>query len=135
MVQSYKDLKVYQLAFAAANEIFRMSREFPKEELYTLTDQIRRSSRSVAANLVEGWAKRHYENIFRRHIQDAIGSADETKLWLDFALECGYLTTEEHQCLQDKYKEIGMMLNGLYDRWRTLPKAEDSKCAEGGQGR
>jgi four helix bundle protein len=130
MIQSYKDLKVYQLSFAAANEIFQLSKHFPKEELYSLTDQIRRSSRSVAANLVEGWAKRRYENIFRRHIQDAIGSADETKLWLDFAFECGYLTAEENQCLQDKYKEIGMMLHGLYDRWRTLPKADDSVSIE-----
>jgi four helix bundle protein len=122
MIQLYRDLKVYQLSFAAANEIFRMSKEFPKEELYALTDQIRRSSRSVVANLVEGWAKRHYENVFRRHILDATGSADETKLWLDFAKECGYLTSEQHQCSLNKYKEIGMMLNGLYDRWRTLPK-------------
>ncbi len=96
MIKSYMDLKVYQLAFAAANEVFKASNEVPREELYALTDQVRRSSRSVAANLVEGWAKRHYVNIFRRHIQDAIGSTDETKLWLDFASECGYLSAEQH---------------------------------------
>lgn len=128
MIQSYKDLKVYQLSFAAAMEVFKSSREFPREELYSLTDQVRRSSRSVPANIVEGWAKRHYENVFRRHIQDAIGSADETKLWLDFALECGYLAIERHKCLLDKYTEIGMMLHGLYERWRTFQKSESQKA-------
>ncbi|RPH38107.1 four helix bundle protein [bacterium] len=133
MIQSYKDLKVYQLAFAAAIDIFRASKSFPKEELYSLTDQVRRSSRSVAANLVEGWAKRCYENIFRRHLVDAIGSTDETKLWLDFATECGYLTLEQHRCLQNRYNEIGMMLHGLYDRWHTLPKAEQTESLEEGE--
>ena len=108
-------------------DVFKASKEFPREELYSLTDQVRRSSRSIVANLVEGWAKRHYENIFRRHIQDAIGSADETKLWLDFALECGYLTIEQHNRLLEKYTEIGMMLHGLYERWGTLPKPEKPK--------
>jgi len=130
MIQSYKDLKVYQLSFAAASEIFNVSKTFPKEELYALTGQIRRSSRSVSANLVEGWAKRHYENIFRRHIQDAIGSADETKLWLAFALDCGYLSVEQHQCFREKYEEIGRMLHGLYHRWKTLPKVGDRAVTE-----
>jgi len=125
MIQSYKDLKVYQLAFASAMDIFRMTKTFPKEELYSLTDQVRRSSRSVAANLVEGWAKRHYENVFRRHILDAIGSSDETKLWLDFARECGYLDAEQHRHLMDQYEDVGRMLFGLYERWRTFPKKDE----------
>jgi len=122
MIQSYKDLRVYQLSFVAAMEVFRLSKAFPKEELYSLTDQIRRSSRSISANLAEGWAKRHYENVFRRHVQEAIGSAHETKNWLDFAFECGYLTSEQHTSQFQKYEEICKMLYGLHDRWHTTNK-------------
>ncbi len=131
MIQSYKDLKVYQLSFSAAGEIFKISKTFPKKELYSLTDQIRRASRSVGANLVEGWAKRHYENVFRRHMQDAIGSADETKYWLDVALDCGYVDPEQHSHLMAQYVEIGRMLHGLYDRWNTYAKADKSEEAVG----
>jgi four helix bundle protein len=125
MIRSYRDLKVYQLSFSAAMDIFNLSKTFPKEELYALTDQVRRSSRSISANLVEGWAKRHYENVFRRHLQEAIGSANETKLWLDFARECGYLSLEQHDCLLDDYEEICKMLQGLYDRWRTPTRTRE----------
>ena len=87
-IQSYKDLKVFQLAYDLAMEVFWSTKEFPKEETYSLTDQIRRSSRSICANVVEGWAKRIYENVFKRHLVDSIGSCDETKLWLQFSLDC-----------------------------------------------
>lgn len=73
-IRSYKDLRVYQLSYSLAMELFWLTKKFPKEELYSLTDQLRRASRSMAVNIVEGWAKRHYENVFKRHLLDSIGS-------------------------------------------------------------
>ena len=119
-IQSYKDLKVHQLSFTLAMEVFWLSRKFPKEELYALTDQVRRSSRSITANIVEGWAKRHYENIFKRQLLDSIGSCDETRQWLDFALACAYITEEEHSNLSQRYNELGKMLHRLFENWKTL---------------
>jgi four helix bundle protein len=95
-IRSYRDLQVYQYSYSLAMEVFHLTKTFPKEEMYSLIDQLRRSSRSVAANIVEGWAKRHYENVFKRHLLDSIGSCDETKLWLDIALDCRYITSQEH---------------------------------------
>ena len=102
MIQSYKDLQVFGLSYELAMEVFRLTKKFPKEELYSLTDQMRRSSRSVTANIVEGWSKRRYENVFRRHLLDAIGSSDEIKVWLSFADDCNYITNDEHQALTAK---------------------------------
>jgi len=119
VIQSYSDLKVYQLAYALAMEVFHTTRKFPKEELYSLTDQVRRASRSVAANIVEGWSKRHYENVFKRHLLDSVGSCDETKLWLNFAHDCGYISPTEHQALWGKCEEVGKMLHGLFENWKT----------------
>jgi len=87
MIRSFRDLKVYQQAFAISSAIFRRTRSFPREELYSLTDQVRRSSRSVAVNIAEGFAKRRFENVFWRHLIDAYGSCHETTVWLEIALE------------------------------------------------
>jgi four helix bundle protein len=122
MIQSYKDLKVFQLSYSLAMEIFWITKKFPREELYSLTDQVRRSSRSISANLVEGWSKRYYENIFKRHIIDSMGSCDETKLWLKFALDCKYINEEEFKNSSSKYEELGKMLKGLFDNWKTYEK-------------
>ena len=122
MIRSYKDLRVYQLSYSLAMEVFWLTKKFPKEELYSLTDQLRRASRSVAVNIVEGWAKRHYENVFKRHLLDSIGSCDETKAWLDFALDCKYITAEEHKGLAERYEEVGKMLHGLFENWKTYAK-------------
>lgn len=122
MIQSYKDLRVYQLSYPLAMEVFWLTKKFPKEELYSLIDQLRRASRSVAVNIVEGWAKRHYENVFKRHLLDSIGSCDETKVWLDFALGCKYITAEEHKGLVERYEEVGKMLHGLFENWKTYEK-------------
>ena len=103
-------------------EIFWLTKKLPKEELYSMTDQVRRSSRSVPANIVEGWAKRAYENVFKRHLIDATGSAEETKLWLNFALDCNYIEQEEHRNILARYDEIGKMLHGLHDSWKTYKK-------------
>lgn len=89
---SVEDMDVYQLGFGLAMEIFRVSKKFPAEERYSLTDQIRGSSRSVCANLREAWAKRRYENHFLSKLSDSDGANGETGTWLDLAWACGYLT-------------------------------------------
>jgi len=89
MLRGHRDLKVYQTAYKLAMEIFHLSRGFPREELYSLTDQIRRSSRSVAANIAEGFRKRRYPNHFISKLTDCDAEATETQVWLDFAFDCG----------------------------------------------
>ena len=91
-IRFHSDLKVYQLAFAAAMEIFEVTKSFPKEEIYSLTDQIRRSSRSVCANLAEAWRKRRYQAAFVNTLNHAEAEAAETRVWLSFSKECGYLS-------------------------------------------
>ena len=113
MTGSFKELKVYQLAYEAANKIFRVSKSFPKEETYSLTDQIRRSSRSVCINIGEGYRKRVYPKHFSSKMTDADGEATETSIWLDFALNCEYINQENFDFLQSKYQEIGRMLNSM----------------------
>jgi len=113
MTGSFKELKVYQLAFESAREIFKISKKFPKEETYSLTDQVRRSSRSVCANIGEGYRKRLYPKHFTSKMTDADGEATETSIWLDFALDCEYITLETHTTLQNNYLEIGRMLNSM----------------------
>jgi len=94
-------------------EIFHLSKGFPKEELYSLTDQIRRSSRSVAANIAEGFRKRRYPNHFISKLTDCDAEATETQVWLDFAFDCGYLSKENHGRLTAGYEEVGRMLGGM----------------------
>lgn len=113
MTGSFKELKVYQLAFQAAREVRALTFKFPKEETYSLTDQIRRSSRSVCINIGEGYRKRIYPKHFTSKMTDADGEATETSIWLDFALDCDYITLTEHTDLQTKYNEIGRMLNSM----------------------
>lgn len=112
-MQGYRDLKVYQLAYKLAMDIFRESKAFPKEEKYALTDQIRRSSRSVAANIAEGFRKRQYPKMFLSKLADSDGETAETQVWLDFARDCEYLTTEKHDELLSKYEEVGRMLGAM----------------------
>ena len=119
-IRSVEDLDVYRRVYRAALEVFRLSRSFPKEERYSLTDQLVRSSRSVAANIHEGFAKREYESVFSRHLVDALGSAEETQTWLDFAKDCGYLDTEKHQAVIREYGEICSMLYALRKNWRKM---------------
>jgi four helix bundle protein len=101
-------------------EIFRVSARFPKEERYSLTDQIRRSSRSVCSNIVEGFAKRRHEAVFKNSLNDSLGESEETKLWLNFALDCGYLSPEDHKRLTAGYDQVGAMLWTLMTRWETF---------------
>jgi len=113
MTGSFRELKVYQLAFQAAREVRILTFKFPKEETYSLTDQIRRSSRSVCTNIGEGYRKRIYPKHFSSKMTDADGEATETSIWLDFALDCQYINEKEHNDLQKKYNEIGRMLNSM----------------------
>ena len=113
MLHGHRDLKVFQLAYQLAMEIFHLTRSFPKEELYSLTDQIRRSSRSVAANLGEAFRKRRYTNMLICKLTDCDAEATETQIWIDFALDCGYLSKENHERLTAGYEEVGRMLSGM----------------------
>jgi S23 ribosomal protein. len=112
-IKSAKDLIVYQKAYALAMEIFGVSKGFPAEEKYSLTDQIRRSSRSVCTNLREAWAKRRYEAHFVSKLTDADGENGETDTWLDFAHDCGYLSKGDHVGFTEKCHEVGAMLGKM----------------------
>ncbi len=113
MLRGHRDLKVYQLAYSLAMEIFHESKAFPKEEKYSLTDQIRRSSRSVASNIAEAFRKRRYPNMFISKLFDSDAEATETQVWLDFSLDCGYLSKERHEQLVRGYEEVGKMLGSM----------------------
>ena len=119
-IKSCKDLKVYQLAYKLATEIFEITKQFPKEETYSLVDQMRRSSRSVAINIKEGYAKRRYEQVFIRHLNDALGSSEETRGWLDFSLDCKYLKEENYKKLDDEYDEVNAMIYTLMNHWQSF---------------
>ncbi len=120
MIKTVLDLEVFKLSYQLAMEIFNVSRLFPKEERYSLTDQAVRSSRSISANIAEGWGKRIYENEFKRHLIYAMGSLEETKVWLYFAKDCLYLPVETFDGLNKKYDELGARIYKLYENWKTL---------------
>jgi four helix bundle protein len=107
----FRDLLVYQKANEVAKGIFEISKKFPKEEVYSLTDQIRRASRSIGDQLAEAWGKRRYEKHFISKLTDADAEQLETQHWLDLATSCGYLRKEEKDILEKQPKEIGRMLN------------------------
>jgi len=109
-IRTHKELRVYQLSFEAGMEIFRISKSFPKEETYSLTDQIRRSSRSVSGNIAEAFRKRRYPKAFVSKLSDVEGESAETQVWLDYALACEYISSEEHKVLDDKYDHILSMI-------------------------
>jgi len=112
MIQSHEELDVYQMAFKTAMRIFEVSKKFPREETYSLTDQIRRSSRSVCSNIAEAWRKRRYEAAFVSKLNDAESEAAETQTWLQFAVECRYLAPEIGAELRQTYDYIiGKLVN------------------------
>jgi len=119
-MQGHRELKVYQLSYNLAMEIFRLSRTFPREELYSLTDQIRRSSRSVSANLAEGFRKRRYPATLVNKLTDCDAEATETQVWIDFAFDCGYLSKENRDRLTVGYEEVGRMLAGMIGKAKTF---------------
>jgi four helix bundle protein len=109
----FRDLRVYQLAYKLAMQIFIETKIFPPDERYSMTSRIRRSSRSVAANLAEGYRKRQYPNMSVSKLADCDAEAAETQVWLDFARDCGYLSGERHKEMADGYDEIGRMLSSM----------------------
>lgn len=115
-IRSFRELDVYQLAREQAQIIFRASRSFPKEELYSLTDQIRRSSRAVNAMVAESWARRRYIAAFSNKVNEALGEAMETQAWLDHALDCEYIEAKRHAQLDASWQRVGAMLNGMIDK-------------------
>lgn len=112
IIKSHRELKVYQLSFKIAMEIYKLSKAFPKEETYSLTDQIRRSSRSVSSNISEAFRRRKYPKSFSSKLNESEAEAAETQNWLDFALECSYISRETHQLVDKEYENIiGMLVN------------------------
>ncbi len=111
--KGFRDLKVYRLAYNLSLEVFELTKGFPAEEKFSLSDQIRRSSRSVVANIAEGYRKRRCSLAFVAKMVDADGEATETQVWLDTARDCGYLSSERHQELINSYEEVGRMLGGM----------------------
>jgi four helix bundle protein len=121
VIRRHTDLEVYQTAFEAAMNIFEAAKAFPKEETYSLTDQIRRSSRSVCANIAEAWRKRRYPLAFVSKLSDSEAEAAETQTWLQFAVKCGYLSALEAKGLYKDYDAIiGMLVSMIThpDQWK-----------------
>jgi four helix bundle protein len=114
-VKSFKELIVYQKAHKLAMEVFEISKKFPKEEQYSLTDQIRRSSRSVSGCIAESWAKRRYEKAFVNKLTDSLGEEFETEDWLDYALDCKYIIKDIRDRLLSEYDEVRKMLISMID--------------------
>jgi len=111
--RGYRDLKVFQTAYQLSLEIFELTKNFPKEEKYSLVDQIRRSSRSVCANIAEAWYKRKYPKLFISKLTDSAGEAGETEVWIDFSFDHRYINEEQRNKLLDKNNEVGKMLNSM----------------------
>ncbi len=116
MMKTFKELTVYQKAFEQAMRIYEITKSFPKAEQYSLTDQIRRSSRSVCTNLGESWRKRRYPAHFVSKLTDADAEATETMIWLDFSLRCGYIDAHDHGELSSEYEQIGKMLGSMISK-------------------
>src|SRR6266513_4478940 len=115
-IRSFRELNVYKTAREAARAIFEISKTFPREERYALTDQIRRSSRAVNAMIAEAWAKRRYKAVFVNKLDEALGEATETQSWLDDAADARYLSAEELTALDSQYDSITRMLSRMIDR-------------------
>jgi four helix bundle protein len=125
--RGYKDLIVYQKAFAMAMKVFQQSKKFPKEERYSLTDQIRRSSRAVVTCLAEAYRKRSYQAYFVNKVSDADMENSETQVWLDFALACEYIEQDLKEELEKDSEEIGRMLKSMINSpEKFLPKEQKS---------
>ncbi|MHB2149516.1 four helix bundle protein [Calditrichota bacterium LG25] len=113
--RGFRDLKVYQLSYRLSLEIFDLTKNFPKEELYSLTDQIRRSSRSVPANIAEAWRKRKYPKSFVSKLIDSLSEESETEVWLDYSKDLNYMTKEKYKYFIQKYDEVARMLSSMIE--------------------
>ncbi|MBW6461110.1 MAG: four helix bundle protein [Bacteroidales bacterium] len=115
-ITNHEDLEVYKIAFESAMSIFNLTLTFPKEEKYSLTDQIRRSSRSVCANIAEAFYRRKYPKNFSSHLSDSIAEAAETRVWVNFAFACNYLSEESTETLLNEYSRIIGKLIVMYNQ-------------------
>jgi len=127
-IDSFRDLDVYQQAHKQARILFERSRQFPKEETYALTDQVRRSSRAVTALLGEAWARRRYKSAFINKVNRALGEAMETQVWLDHARSCGSLEQDEYERFDEAWDHVGARL-------RRMIKRADGFCTNAPEGR
>jgi four helix bundle protein len=128
--RSFKDLRVYQKAREVSRAVFRLTKTFPKEELYSLTDQIRRAARSVGAQIAEAWGKRRYEKHFVSKLTDADAGQLETQHWVGEALDCGYLSLADATQLNSGLEEIGRMLNSLTEKSDSFCGSPDGVLRE-----
>ena len=126
IIRSFRDLDVYCIAKDEARRIFLFTRNFPKEEKYSLTDQIRRASRAVSAMIAEAWARRRYPAAFANKVNEAMGEAMETQAWLDHALACEYIEKDVHEKCDRTWQRIGAMLNRMIQRTDDFCRAEKS---------
>ena len=110
---SFRDLDVYKAAFALQQDVFNITKTFPKEEIFSLTDQIRRSSRSIGANIAEAWHKRRYQAHFVSKLSDSDGEQAETQHWIDTALACKYISQKARDQLFNRCRQIGKMLGSM----------------------
>ncbi len=119
-INSFKDLIVYQKSYKLAMEIFEISKDFPKEEKYSLIDQMRRSSRSVTANIAEAWSRKRYVKSFVNKLTDSLGEEYETEVWLDYSRDCKYTEIDAHTKILADYSEVRKMLISMInnpDKW------------------
>lgn len=110
VINSYRDLQAYQKAYKLSMQVFETTKTFPKEEKYSLTDQLRRSARSITSNLAEAWAKKLYEKHFISKLSDSLGEEYETEVWLQYSRDCDYLNKEEYDKLISDYEEVRKLL-------------------------
>ena len=120
VVRTYSDLLVYKQAYRLTLDVSRLTKEFPRQEQFELARQIRNCSRSVAANIVEGWARRNSAAEFKRHLIIAIGECAETKFWMDLATEEGFIEAKRAGSLGSEYGKLGFMLHNLWKEWRKF---------------
>jgi four helix bundle protein len=126
-IVSHRDWQVFQRSFQATMDVFELTKSFPREETYSLTDQVRRSSRSVAANLTKAWRKRRYEAAFLAKLSDAETEAAETQTWIDFAVQYGYLKENQANPLLDEYEQILRMIVSMINnpqQWVIYPQTK-----------
>ena len=128
-IRHFRELDVYKMALEAAMEIFELTKRFPVEERYSMTDQVRRSSRSVCANIAEAWRKRRYPNSFVSKLSDAEAEAAETEVWLELAVRCGYLDQAKSALLEQEYEHIlGKLVNMMThsEQWTIRMAKEEA---------
>lgn len=128
--RTFRDLVVYRKAKAITSDIFTLSKSFPREEMYSLTDQVRRASRSVGPQIAEAWAKRLYEKHFVSKLSDADAEQHETQHWVDTANDCGYLSDEDAARIISDLTEVGRMLNSMMDKSHLFCKSDANMVRE-----